>query len=386
MSKDMKWIKNFFLIIFVTIVSFEILSFTATKFDLFLVNETPTVYKSRTIGDFQDIAYGRTEKDKWGAWHANNLTIRHSKSCFDITMTFNEVGARDNSFANLPTTSLILLGDSFAEGYGVTKNKTSEQLIEKSLGVPVLNFGASGNFGPLQELLIYEDFKHLPHQGLIVYILPDNDFTDNDLEVWTNINQIRYRPYFSESGDPLIPYYFPTAVPRDNFLDTSYGSIKQIIKEYFWSANALRTILKLIRGNAKIFINKKNNYPIGSYFYDASDKQQSNLILAYEAILRAADNKNVLFVIIPRINDISRWKDESDKDGYQESYWYKSFVNFQNRTEQRVELLNLIEYLPSQTKELFFECDGHWSPKGNRWAADIISHFIKDKNLFKIER
>ena len=57
-------------------------------------------------------------------------------------------------------------------------------------GVPVLNFGASGNFGPLQELLIYEEFKYLPHQGLIIYVLPDNDFTDNDLEVWRNKNQL----------------------------------------------------------------------------------------------------------------------------------------------------------------------------------------------------
>ena len=69
------------------------------------------------------------------------------------------------------------------------KDKTSERLIEEWLGVPVLNFGASGNFGPLQELLIYEEFKHLPHQGLIIYVLPDNDFTDNDLEVWRNKNQ-----------------------------------------------------------------------------------------------------------------------------------------------------------------------------------------------------
>ena len=38
-------------------------------------------------------------------------------------------------------------------------------------GVPVLNFGASGNFEPLQELLIYEEFKYLPHLDLIFYVL-----------------------------------------------------------------------------------------------------------------------------------------------------------------------------------------------------------------------
>ena len=120
--------------------------------------------------------------------------------------------------------------------------------------------------------------------------------------------------------------------------------------------------------------------------YDPPTFVKKVKIINFNELKKAADNKNVLFVLIPRINDIARWENESNRDGYQHSYWYQSFINFQNRTEQRVEILNLIEYLPSQTKELFFECDGHWSPHGNRWAADIISNFIKDKNLFEIER
>ena len=70
-------------------------------------------------------------------------------------MTFNEVGARDESFSNLPTSSLFLLGDSFAEGIGVDREEMSEYIIEQGLKVPVLNFGAAG-FGPLSELLIYK--------------------------------------------------------------------------------------------------------------------------------------------------------------------------------------------------------------------------------------
>ena len=64
----------------------------------------------------------------------------------------------------------------------------------------------------------------------------------------------------------MIPYYFPAAVPRNNFLSNSYGSIKQIIKEYFWSANALRTVLMLIRGDAQYVVNEKDNYPYEAIF------------------------------------------------------------------------------------------------------------------------
>ena len=176
MRKIKSSIKNFSLTMLVAILSFEALSFAATKLQLFLVNETPYLYKSSKNRNFQDMAYGWTEKDKWGAWHVPNATFRHTKSCFDVTMSFNDIGARDDSFNNIPQSALILLGDSFAEGYGVIREDMSEYLIEKELEISILNFGSSGNFGPLQQLLIYQEFKYLPHQGLIVYVLPSNDF------------------------------------------------------------------------------------------------------------------------------------------------------------------------------------------------------------------
>ena len=265
----MSWIKNFTLVLIVTILSFEVLSFLATKLELFLVNQIPSLYLSKNTRKYQDIVYGRTERDKWGAWHISNSTFRHTKSCFDITMTFNEVGARDDSFNSVSASSLILLGDSFAEGFGIAREEMSEYIIEKKLKTPILNLGTSGNFGPLQELLIYEYFKHLPHQGIIIYVLPANDFTDNDLEIWQDIDQARYRPYFSSEGDPLVPYYFPTAVPRDNFLSTSSGKFKQFIKDNFWSSNAIRTVSMLVRGDAKYSVGGSNIVSDPSFYYVA---------------------------------------------------------------------------------------------------------------------
>ena len=380
MRNILSLIKNFILIFVITGFSFEVGSFFATKLQLFLINETPKIYWVE--GErYPDIALGRTEQEKWGAWHTANSTFRHVKSCFDVTMTFNEIGARDDSFTNLPQKSLFLVGDSFAEGYGVEKEETSEYIIEQNLEVPVLNFGASGNFGPLQELLIYEEFNHLPHQGLIVYVLPQNDFTDNDAAAWRAKDQTRYRPYFNEEGDPLVPYYVPTAIRRSN----NDGSVEQIIRDYFWSSNALRTVLMLIRGDAQYAVNEqgKSFIPI-SYFYDASDTQQSHLVAAYEAVLETANNKNVLFVLIPAVNDIARWKGEADKNIYRESIWYSSLNSFQDRTEQKVAVIDLLVHLPVKTNELFFTCDGHWSPYGNAWAADVISTYIKDTNLFDL--
>lgn len=371
----MSWIKTLSSIMLITIILFELMSFGITKMGLFLINKTPLVYSDKD-DTIQDIMYGRTEREAWGAWHVMNGTFRHSESCFDILMKFNEVGARDESFKNLLNNSLILLGDSFAEGYGVSYEDTSQFIIEKNMGFSVANFGSSGNFGPLQELILYKNYLNLPHQGLIVFVLPANDFTDNDAKFWAEINQKRYRPYFSSGDKPLVPFYFSVSIKKDNFVSGINGWLKQFVKKYFWSANALRTFSVILRGDA---INANLNK---SYFYDTNTKQQSHLLLAYEEILDLANEKDVLFVIIPSGNDINRNQLESKPDSYKQQLWYQGFKSFESRQHHRVSVLNLMDYLPINIDELFFTCDGHWNPNGNKWAALTIINHIKKKNFF----
>ena len=62
----MSWIKNFSIVILVSLLSLEGVSFVATRLNLFLVNETPSLYESGVNTEYQDIAYGRTEREKWG--------------------------------------------------------------------------------------------------------------------------------------------------------------------------------------------------------------------------------------------------------------------------------------------------------------------------------
>jgi hypothetical protein len=68
-------------------------------------------------------------------------------------------------------------------------------------GRQVLNFGMSGDFGPLQYLILYKGLaKKFEHKGLIVGFLPDNDFTDNDITFWSqperHTSRLRHRPYY----------------------------------------------------------------------------------------------------------------------------------------------------------------------------------------------
>ena len=43
---------------------------------------------------------------------------------------------------------------------------------------------------------------------------------------------------------------------------------------------------------------------------------------------------------------------------------------------EKFTFIDLINYPPENLNEIYLKCDGHWSQKGNMWAAKIISKFI----------
>ena len=129
-------------------------------------------------------------------------------------------------------------------------------------------------------------------------------------------------------------------------------------------------------------LKKRDNKLTHSFFYDSNLSQQNNLIAAYEGILNLAVNREIVFVIIPVENDILRWKKEIKKNSYKQQTWYQGLLSFEKRPQHRVSVLNLMDHLPTESDKLFFECDGHWSKNGNKWAAEVILNHIKANQLF----
>jgi len=369
----LSFLKKFLVQLFLLFLFFEIGSFIATKFELFLVNITPSFYKFKN-NNLPDIILGRTENEKFGAWHEKNKSFAHNHECFNVVMNFNEFGARDEKFDINGKDNIFLIGDSFAEGFGVNYHNTSQYLIEKNINKKILNFGTSGSFGPLQQLILYNEFKDLiNHSGLIIFILPANDFTDNDAKFWEN-RKDRYRPYFSSGPDPLIPFYFDSANTKKNLT-----FFKSFIKDYLWSSNAIRSALILIRGDDEILspglsISK-------SYYYDSLDYQQKNFILAHNKITELAENRDILFVVIPDKNDIKNYLSRENKNSYKTQIWFKGLEEISKK--KNVQLMDLMDYVPNDYNNLFLTCDDHWGIDGNSWAAKEISKFIKSKNIFK---
>ena len=378
----MSWIRIFIFQLIFFLILMELSSIILTKLNLFIVNDTPKLYSSHKISIF-DVNKGRTERESWGVWRKSNYTARQVSPCYNVEIVSNEIGARDKSFKTIEKNSIFLLGDSFAEGWGVNYTDTSQYLIEKNTSKNILNFGSGGNFGPLQKFLIYKHFKNdFDHDGIIIYVLPANDFTDNDLMFWNKPhNKFRFRPYYSLDANPMIPFYFQESEKRDSFVTKSDKKIKMsnfkgFIVDNFWTSNVLRTI-KILNESK---INTVSGFKSFAGYYDNEQRLFKNFIVAYEEIARISDNREILFVIIPDINDIRRHKYSETPKLYKKHEWYISLTNLNQK--YRTYIVDLLEFIPEDYSSLFHSCDGHWSIKGNQWSAEIISNFINDNNIF----
>ena len=171
-------VKSAAIFLIVLVITLELFSFFLSKSNLLIVNDTPWAYRSKD-NIFLPSLQWRTEESNWGAWHKPGSATRERQSCFDAPYYSNEVGARDDSFDHPKSKKrVVLIGDSFAEGFGARREETAQYLMEKLSGVEVFNFGSAGDLGPVQYLILYQELaKNYDPDELVIFFLPNNDFT-----------------------------------------------------------------------------------------------------------------------------------------------------------------------------------------------------------------
>jgi len=355
-------IKKIIIIFFYTLVLLEIISYISYKLNLLQISHKPNIYMSK---DFIPIHNWWTEENKWGPWHKINSKTIQKKSCYDVIYESNEFGARDKKFNLSSPNNIILIGDSFAEGYGVNYNNTSQKYIEELTNYNVLNFGVSKNFGPVQYHIIYDELaKNFKHNKVLIYFLPNNDFGDNDYSNWQGSK--RYRPYYNK----IDANKYNTFIPSDSI--KNYSSLTKKIKRkfsnYFWSSNLFINLnyqYKVYRSSKKI---KNNEF---SAYFNTNNEQQKAAIHFIDKIINTS-KVEVILVSIPRLNDFKIYENNKIINN---TYWNNYYVN-KALINKNFKFIDLLKFKPTNINEIYLSCDGHWSPEGNLWAAKVISKFL----------
>ena len=286
--------------------------------------------------------------------HKKNYRTRHVSRCFDVEYQTNNIGARDyvDYSVSSPNKSIMLIGDSFAEGPGVDIDNIFAKLIEKNIGKQVLNFANSGT-EPKTQLIRYIKYGNKYNfDELVYFFLPQNDYSVPD----ENAKKIKSTELTSGKKN-----YLP---------DINIGIIKykiiNYLARYTYSYNFIRSIVYTLD------INLNYGYENLSYFY----KEKENIDYTFKYLENIINHKNVksYIVIIPTIYDINNF--QKNKTDYKNFYWYKKIIEISKRNNSI--LIDLMDFIDFKKKPFYFHsCDGHWSEYGNNFAAKVFLDYYK---------
>ena len=297
----------------------------------------------------------------FGVWRRPGASVVQWSPCFKVEYHTNDVGALDRERNPRSDQSrVVVLGDSFVEGWGLPTEARVSNLLEKATGLEHLNF-AMAHFGPYQSYLAYRDLaKKFDHDYVLVGMTPVNDFVDLDYEAARDAltYEYRYRPYLVGEYPDYQPY---------NFRESK---IQRFGRRQTYSYAALNLAWHRMRGVPDSEydrpVKNKNGF-YHSYYYDFSEKQFDLLRYSLELLLHEANGKRVAVYLIPAQRDFARYEQQPQASRLEQRL--KEFAVGRN--------LKVIDLMPEmfqagKWREYFFSCDYHWSERGNAVAAGIL--------------
>jgi lysophospholipase L1-like esterase len=254
---------------------------------------------------------------------------------------------------------ILVLGDSFAWGYGVEESERFSQLLEKSLDVEAINAGVSG-YSTDQELLWYQNEGIKYETDLVIVELAGNDVSDNNRQL---VSTIYYKPKFVLEEDQLIPtnYPVPKTSPQGKFiysLSQRSALVYFLVQRYF-------DLLSLYR-DVKVNSHQTNSAVSGI----SAEREDFKLTIALlDEIRNIAKSRKAKFMIVAT----GRWWDSPPGETYED------FIN----TLQTEGFLVLdVESMPGFDPEvMLIPKDGHWNQAGHEFVAKEIKAFIASHQL-----
>jgi hypothetical protein len=296
----------------------------------------------------------------FGVWHVPNAHLVHPRVCFEATYDSNSVGARDRERElKSDEPRVIVLGDSFMEGWGNQAEQRMSNQLEEGTGIEHLNFGMS-YFGPYQSLLAYRHLaKKFDHSAVILAILPENDFVDIDLELALESADYayRYRPYLRRTADGYEHFDYR----EDRFVRWwrrhSYG---------FAAYRAARVGI-----NARLF--GREIAPVSpSRFYDFEEEQVHRLEYILEQLADETEGRRLVVALLPTKRDFRAFQPGKISPLAQRLEAFGS--------RESVTVIDLLPLMAAQTRQrdrYFFTCDYHWSPLANFVATGFLRKELK---------
>ncbi|MGI0014581.1 MAG: SGNH/GDSL hydrolase family protein [Nitrososphaera sp.] len=281
---------------------------------------------------------------------------------FRTFVRINQKGLRDREHSyERPndTRRILVIGDSFAWGYGVEESERFSQRLETSLGVEVINAGVSG-YSTDQELLWFRGEGVKYDTDLVILVFAGNDIGDNYRQL---VHTIYYKPQFVREEDQLILTGYP--VPRTSPQGRFIYSLSQRSALAYFLVQRYFDFLSLYRN-----FRTNSEHANASGPGISSTREPFGLTIALlDEMRNIAESKEARFMIVAT----DRWWNNPSGETY------KDFID----TLQTEGFLVLdVESRPGFDRgEMLIPDDGHWSRAGHEFVADKIKELIESNQL-----
>lgn len=316
-----------------------------------------------------------TETSPWGAWHVPSTTTRHETRCFSVAVRSNAYGARDRERQRETEGQqrVVVLGDSFAEGFGVEQDDRLTDILERRLAIPFLNFGSALDLGPLQYQILYDRLAAgFTHAQVLIMFLPDNDFTDNDAAYWRtarpNDFAHRHRPYYARDAAGGWEAFYPDAVGGGEPPAVSeaahgpawiWGQVRRWFQRNVWTAKMIDRIGDMLGIGARV---RRSGY------YDYTPDELDAVLWSFRQIQARAAGRPVTIAVIPRLTDFLALGARAANP------LIPALRRFGAETGIRIiDLYEPMHRMGGDPARFFLPCDGHWTAEGNRAAAAALA-------------
>ena len=277
---------------------------------------------------------------------------------FRTFVRINEKGLRDRMHSyerqNDNSERILVLGDSFAWGYGVEESERFSQLLEEELGVEVINAGISG-YSTDQELLWYKNEGIKYETDLVVLVIAGNDVGDNEQKL---VSTIYYKPKFVIEDGQLILTNYP--VPTTSLKGKFVYSLSQRSALSFFLVQRYFDLLSLY-GKTKVDSDHINS-PVSSVNAESEPFKLSMALI--EEIRNIAESRKAKFMIVTT----DRWWNYPAEETYED---------FVTTLENEGFVVLDVESMPGfDPDEMLIPDDGHWNQSGHEFVAEKIKALI----------
>ncbi|PRD43740.1 hypothetical protein C5748_10910 [Phyllobacterium phragmitis] len=262
---------------------------------------------------------------------------------------------------------VVVIGDSFVEGWGVADHERMTNILETRTKIPHLNFGTAGNFGTTQAYILYEKLaSRFDHDAVIWMILPANDFADDTPTASRLEEGARWRPYLvrNDKSDTYDVVY-----PAGGFEEATRWAIfrRNISVEFWMTARAYyyyRGLFDWLSHETEVTRTPSTKTP--SNYFDFDDEQFGRLAFAARKIRQAAGDRRIMVVTIPRSADIMRSNEERGLSPLNRRITQLS-------KELGFDHIDLLASIRSTKWDNYYiPCDGHWTYQGHLFAANHL--------------